>query len=363
MSAPRVLLSGVVLAQPMGGVRRHNAQLLPRVARLLAEHGGRLCILTGAEGLPFDVPAAELIPSTVPATPTVARTLAEGPALEATLRRAREAGRPFDLVHTAHLPVPFELPVPYTLTLHDLKGLLDPTASGARRIVARELLVRATSSAAAVIAVSQTLRAEIVEQLGVESARVHVVRNAADHLEPLPRAPGPDAPLVQVGHVEPRKNAEVVVRALALDPGLPDLVLAGEDPEGEGERLRGLARELGVERRVHFVGLCDDARLAQLYASAACVVFPSLREGFGIPALEARRAGCPLAIADLPVLVEVAGPGVPRFDPRDPSACAAAVRRAIATSPEGLAAWARDAGAFDWDAAARDWVEVWRALG
>ena len=365
MSAPRVLLSGVVLAQPMGGVRRHNAELLPRIAHLLAEGGGSLSIMTGLTGrepLPFEVPGAELLTSSVPASPALARSLSEGVALNACLVRAREAGRPFELVHTAHLPAPSELAAPWTLTLHDLKSLADPTAAPLRRVVGRDLLLRATSSAAAVIAVSESLRAEVIEQLDVEPARVHVVPNAADHFAPLPRAPGPDAPILQVGHIEPRKNAEVVVRALALDASLPDLVLAGSERGTEGQRLRALATELGVAQRVHMPGLCDDARLAELYASAACVVFPSLREGFGIPALEAQRAHCPLAIADLPALVEVAGSDTPRFDPRDPRACAAALNAARAQSVSDLEQAARRAQRFSWDDSARRWIDVWRGL-
>lgn len=359
MSAVRVLLSGVVLAQPMGGVRRHNAQLLPRVARLLADAGGALSIMTGDAPLPFAVPGAELLASEVPAGPPLARSLREGVALNAHLRCAREAGRPFDLVHTAHLPAPPELAAPWTITLHDLKSIADPTASSLRRIVGLDLLRRATSGAAAVLAVSETLRAEVIAQLGLDPARVHLVPNAADHLAVLPRAPGPDAPLLQVGHVERRKNAEVVVRALALDASLPDLVLAGAERDGEGERLRALATELGVAERVKFLGPCNDGQLAELFASAACVVFPSLREGFGIPALEAQRARCPLAIADLPALAEVAGPGTPRFDPRDPHSCAVAVNAARARSIRDLGVDAHAAERFTWDAAARSWFEVW----
>jgi hypothetical protein len=45
--APRVLVAGTVLGQPMGGVRRHNQELLPRVARRLAARGGALAVLAG----------------------------------------------------------------------------------------------------------------------------------------------------------------------------------------------------------------------------------------------------------------------------------------------------------------------------
>jgi len=71
--------------------------------------------------------------------------------------------------------------------------------------------------------------------------RVRVVPNAADHFEPLPREPREDAPLVHVGHVEPRKNIELLLRALAHDPALPRLVLAGA-PGSRRRRTRPNAR-------------------------------------------------------------------------------------------------------------------------
>ena len=54
--APRVLVSGVVLGQPMGGVRRHNAELLPRAAALLSEAGGELVVMEGREPVAFELP-------------------------------------------------------------------------------------------------------------------------------------------------------------------------------------------------------------------------------------------------------------------------------------------------------------------
>ena len=138
-----------------------------------------------------------------------------------------------------------------------------------------------------------------------------VVPNAGDHLPVLPRTSGPDAALLHVGHLEPRKNLALLLQALALDPSLPALELAGAPKHDEEERLRALARELGVEGRVRFLGPVAEEELPRLYARCAAAVIPSRLEGFGIGVLEAQRARAPLAIANVGALPEVAGAGVP----------------------------------------------------
>ncbi len=351
-----MLVSGVVLAQPMSGVSRHNRELLARVARLLEEGGGALAVLEGSKPVPFELPdSVERLPSRVPAGPAPARAAFEGRALKRCL-----AARSFDLVHTAHLPAPVSLPVPYTLTLHDLKSLTLRSEPLARRLLGPAVVRRAVTRAAGVMVVSETLRRELRERFELAEERVHVVPNGADHLPVLPRRVEPGAPLVQVGHLEPRKNVALVLRALAADPGLPPLHLAGAPRGGEEQRLRALAAELGVAERVRFLGLLDDGELAELYARAACVVFPSLREGFGIPAAEAQRAAAPLAISTSPALVEVAGPDVPSFAPDDPTGCARAIRAALEASAEDLRRGAERAARFSWQRSAELWVEAWR---
>ncbi len=136
--APRILVAGAVLGQPMGGVHRHAKELLPRVAARLEAAGGGLSILAGRAGLEsLELPPSlPQIPSPVPAAPGP-RALAESRALRAALASAPE---PFVFVHSAHLPAPRRLGVPRTHTLHDLRGL-DPQLSGlARRWLVRRLL-------------------------------------------------------------------------------------------------------------------------------------------------------------------------------------------------------------------------------
>lgn len=366
MKAPRVLVAGAVLAQGPGGVRRHNQELLPRVARLLAEAGGGLAVLAGREGVAFPLPEPiEFLASRVPSGPPIARAAAEGVALRRVLAAAASRGEPFDLVHTAHLPAPRGLPVPYTLTLHDLRALLLEHTPFSRRFVAKSVIGGAVSRAAAVLTVSETVRHVLAEHFAAR--RLVVVPNAGDHLAVRPRAPGSGARLLHVGHLEPRKNLELLLAALALDPGLPELDLAGCEKHGEEERLRARARALGVEARVHFLGAVSEADLPELYARCAGVVIPSRLEGFGIGVLEAQRALAPLAIAVAGALPEVAGEGVPRFGPDDAAGCARAIRAALALEPETLAAHARRAERYRWaDSAAALcalWQEVAREAG
>lgn len=360
MRAPRVLVAGAVLAQGPSGVRRHNQELLPRAARLLSAEGGGLALLAGREGISFELPPPlETLASDVPSGPPLVRALHEGRALRRALAEAAARGAPFDLVHTAHLPAPRGLPVPMTLTLHDLRALSLEHTPFSRRFVARSVIGAAVRSARLVVTVSETVGALVRSAFRPRALRV--VPNAGDHFVPLPRRAGPDAPLLAVGHLEPRKNLELLLHALARDAHLPRLELAGGARAGEEQRLRALATELGVAARVRFLGPVSEAELVRLHAEAAAVVIPSRLEGFGLGVLEAQRAEVPLAIANVGALPEVAGADVPSFAPDDVAGCVAAIRAALLEPPERLAAHAARAGRYRWDASSALLVEAWKS--
>ncbi len=359
ISSPQVLVSGVVLGQPMSGVRRHNAELLPRVASLLEDSGGGLSVVEGAEPIMFALPSSvDRLKTGVPSGPVWKRAMLEGNSIRRLL--SRPEGN-FDLVHFGHLPVPMSLPIPFTLTVHDMRSIEEARTSRLSRAVAHRVHRSAVERAACVITVSDTIAADVIRYFGIEPARIRVVANAADHVEVLPRDVRQDAPILHVGHVERHKNLELLIRALSVDPNLPPLSLAGAPKGDEENRLMMLAVQLGVDRRVRFLGRFDDSELPTLYSQAACVALPSTIEGFGIVALEAQRAGVPLCVSGAGALTEVAGSHVPHFASDDPADCARAIQAALAI-PASLLDEDRDrANRFTWSGSAERLCEAWRS--
>jgi glycosyltransferase involved in cell wall biosynthesis len=76
-------------------------------------------------------------------------------------------------------------------------------------------------------------------------------------------------------------------------------------------------------------GYVSDAELRALYENAACFVYPSFYEGFGLPPLEAMTCGCPVVVSRAASLPEVCGDAAVYCDPCDPADIARAMERVL----------------------------------
>ena len=107
----------------------------------------------------------------------------------------------------------------------------------------------------------------------------------------------------------------------------------------------------GLGGQVRFLGYRPGRDLPALYRGAACLLFPSLFEGFGMPVLEAMASGCPVVCSNTTSLPEIAGDAALLVDPGDPEALAAAVHQLL-TDPdlraELIARGLERAAAFSW---------------
>jgi glycosyltransferase involved in cell wall biosynthesis len=208
-----------------------------------------------------------------------------------------------------------------------------PLSTRARRVIEAFVYRRAQRSIVLSEAFGDLMRANY----GVSSDRIRVIAAGIDtrRFEGLPsgaearrRLGVPEAyTIVTVRRLVPRMGIDLAIDALArLAPRLDGvLVIAGAGPERNG--LEALARSLGIERRVRFLGQVPDEQLPLVYAAADVCVVPSRElEGFGYVALEALAAGRPVIAAGTGGLPELVG----RLEPRwvvsaDPDALAAAL--------------------------------------
>jgi glycosyltransferase involved in cell wall biosynthesis len=284
-----------------------------------------------------------------------------------------------DLVHGPAYAVPLLAGPPAVATVHDLSFERLPETFGRGQAAYLRLATRtAVRRAAALIAVSEFTRRELVALLGASAARVHVVPNGVDAAF-RPATPAgaaafrervglPERYLLTVGTLQPRKNLGTLLEAYALlrraGAQPPDLVVAGAPGWGE-EDPRRQAAELGLAAQVHFTGFVPAAELPALYGAAALFACPSRYEGFGLPVLEAMACGTPVVVADAGALPEVAGEAGLAVGPDDVAGWAAALgavladpARAGAMAEQGLA---RAAG-FSWPRAARETLAVYREV-
>jgi alpha-1,3-rhamnosyl/mannosyltransferase len=235
----------------------------------------------------------------------------------------------------------------------------------------RERLERTLFEAGLLLTPSEAVRRELIGR-GVAPDRVRAIHHgtglvseAASGALP-PRTPPRYA--LHVGTVEPRKNVPALLAAWRLlrlrgaEP--PPLVLCG----GFGWKAEEMRREIAAaeaEGWLIHLGYVTGGELAALYRGAELVALPSFYEGFGLPAVEAMRAGSPLVASDIPVLREVAGDAALYAPPDRPDLWAARIGEVLADPAlrQDLARRGRErAGTFDWDRAAAETAEAFREV-
>lgn len=300
--------------------------------RWVADHGiGRVAREWGRLGVGW----RPLGPGPSPASPADPIWLAA---------RLRDAGLPF---FSPGYNAPLASRLPFFMTVHDLCYVDLARLTGELRRVYYGTLVRQRCHAArGVFTVSEFSRGRLVDAWGLDPLRVHVVAPGVSGVfvpgGPVARFSRPY--LLGVGNASAHKNETRTVAAF-MASGLPrthDLVLTGAPRAVSSGPL---------DASVRFTGRVDDASLAALYRGADALVFASLYEGFGLPAVEAMACGTPVVCSRTTALGEVAGDAALLVDPESTADIARGLERIVRDG--ALAVHLREVGPararrYDW---------------
>lgn len=239
-----------------------------------------------------------------------------------------------DLIHFPHFNAPIFYRRRFILTIHDLIITRFPESRRQATTLPAPLfylklffyhrvLKSAIKRAKKIIAVSKATKKDIIELFRIDEKKIEVVYEGVDLIESNIGRLIHDPYILYVGAAYPHKNLERLI--IAFDKVIKNstapiskklkLVLVGKD-DYFYQRLKDLVKKLELIDQVVFTGQVSDQELVSYYQQALFLVFPSLAEGFGLPALEAINYGLPVAASSVYSLPEVLGEAGYYFNPR-----------------------------------------------
>lgn len=287
----------------------------------------------------------------------------------------------YDLLHLT-LPNSWRhyrhLDLPLLTTVHDLSHLLCPEfQTDSNNHSLRDGCSWSEKQATHYVAVSNSTRNQLINQLGIGPGRIDVVHNAiSESFQPvvdrglLQEAARkyrlPDGPfLLCLGTIEPRKNLLNTIRGFnLLVEARPDLdihlIVAGGHGWQDQDELEGLIRKSARVRQIGYVG---DQYLPALYTLATALCYVSHYEGFGLPLIEAMACGTAVIYGDNSSMPEIVGDAGWPADSHDPKSIQDAMWQAVFNDHSRRELEVRAtlrAHRFTWDHSARKMLDCYQ---
>ncbi|MCB7320966.1 glycosyltransferase family 4 protein [Lacrimispora sp. 210928-DFI.3.58] len=248
-----------------------------------------------------------------------------------------------DLLHTQYF-IPFRCPCPIVCTIHDICFEHYKDIFTKKEYIRQKLLIPyAAKHSQKIFTVSENAKKDIADHYGVEEDNIIVTYNAVNNdfcvLTPeeleedklrVQFGIGDSRYILSVGNLQPRKNLPRLIRAFSkmekeMDENIK-LVIVGK----KAWMFDGILKEACNQTdKIIFTDYVTNKDLVRLYNAAACFVYPSFFEGFGIPPLEAMACGTPVAVSNKTSLPEVVGNAGSYFDPFEEDEIMEAMRKML----------------------------------
>lgn len=290
--------------------------------------------------------------------------------------RAKRANA--DILHCTSTDVPWWQPIPTVVTIHDIIPWLrsdDPHDQMAGSFYQNQLLPRAYRKCASIITISENSRSDILGRWPELAEKITVIPHGIDqhYLDYIPTRNdqlsrlGITKPFfLYLGGDAPRKRLDWALRVFesTLSTNAASQFVVCGIPENErGGLLQRLAPE--TRERVLLLPFVPENLMPELYAKAVAALYPTLYEGFGLPALEAQAVGTPILFSDVGSLGELIGPGSIVLPAEDFEAWSTAAKRCLTLRQdeiqpmEDARKWATE---FSWARSAERHADVYQQV-
>jgi glycosyltransferase involved in cell wall biosynthesis len=287
-----------------------------------------------------------------------------------------------DVVHMPLNQVPWLIPKPYVVTIHDMSSFLFGDMTGFRENLRLYRFRRGLLGADRVIAVSAATRRDVQNVLAIRPERIRQVYSAPD-----PRFLNRSNPkdqnqlleryqihypfLLYAGRIRPHKNIPRLIEAFAVVRGELEhhpeyrelrLLIIGDEISKHPE-VRRATVQTRTQQVVRFLGFVPFETLKTFYSAASAFVFPSLYEGFGLPPLESMATGTPVVTSSVSSLPEVVGNAAMVVNPENVFDIARGIRDVLLDEDlrqRLIAAGHEQVRQFNWRQTAEEVLEVYR---
>ena len=197
----------------------------------------------------------------------------------------------------------------------------------------------ACESADKIIAVSEQTARDVIEFLKADAKKIQVIYQgchpafhqhySAEQLQSVRHKHNlPEKFILNVGTIESRKNALLIIKALSLMQEKIHLVVVGRATGYQAE-LNEFIKSKKLGNQIIFIHNATFSDLPLIYQSAQAFVYPSLFEGFGIPVVEAIASGLPVITSKGSCFAEAGGPDCWYVDPTQPEELAVAIKEVM----------------------------------
>ena len=265
-----------------------------------------------------------------------------------------------NIFHSSYYRLPSVKSIPSVVTVHDF--IYEYYGSGLSRKVHMAQKHAAIRQAASIICVSYSTYEDMLSWVEIRATQsVHIIHNGVNPLFRPIQSTNLGRPFILfVGQRGGYKNFQLLLKVLPL---LSDFEL---HCVGGGcflpDEFEGISPSL--KKRIRHLGFLTDYDLNLAYNSAFCLVYPSSYEGFGIPVVEAMRAGCPVVALRCKAIMEVGGDALEFAVCQDPGAIANAVLKLFEPlhRSKKIFQGIERARLFDWDKCHAQTFNVYKQL-